>query len=284
MPQASTEVFPTPERLAEQQGELRLRNRLSKFVRGDARWKQPLQQALARLLQNDWSAVLFGGVLRDLAVSERVEVPRDADVVVYGPSRQDLENVFGDLVTHKNRFGGLRLRTQGWLIDIWRLQDTWAVKTGLVPAQGIEDLVRTTFFNIEAIAADIHTVKGRPRHVYSSRFFDAITEQTLDVNLEENPYPGLCVVRTILMAIRLDFLLSRRLASYVVKQASKISMTRLIEAQESHYGKIRIDESRIEMVVQSLSDQLARNSVERLRVPATRSEQLALWTYWQPTC
>jgi hypothetical protein len=261
-----------------------LRKRLSGFLGNHSAWKRPLRRALGRISENSWSAVIFGGVLRDLFLFGASEVPRDVDIVVEGVTTSDLEGVFHDLIVEKNRFGGLRLRIRGWLIDIWCFQDTWAIRNQVIKSQGLQDLVRTTFLNVEAVAAEINTVRGRRRQVFSSGFFDAVQGQVLDINLESNPHPALCVIRTIITAIRLDFFLSPRLATYVVEQTKKASLSQVMEAQESHYGKLRIRESRISAVVTSLAEQLTDVSTQRLKIPATRLEQLELWKYWDPAC
>ena len=284
MPRASIKASQMSDLDLPKDGAPVLRKRLSGFLANHSAWKGPLRRALRRITDNSWSAVIFGGVLRDLLIFGASEVPRDVDIVVEGVTASDLERVFRDLIFETNRFGGLRLRTKGWLIDIWCLQDTWAIRNKMVESVGLRDLVRTTFLNVEAVAADIGAVRGRPRRILSSGFFEAIEKQVLDINLESNPHPALCVIRTITTAIRLDFFLSPRLAKYIVEQTRKASVRRIMEAQESHYGKIRIREARISEVVASLVEQLVDASIQRLKIPATRMEQLELWKYWDPTC
>src|ERR1700736_2582933 len=98
-----------------------LRRRFSRFLANHTPWKLPLRKTLRRIDQNDWNAVIFGGVLRDLTLFGNAQLPRDVDVVVAGASSKDLEAAFKDLICDRIRFGGFRLRPRGWLIDIWAL-------------------------------------------------------------------------------------------------------------------------------------------------------------------
>jgi hypothetical protein len=263
---------------------LLLRRRLSDFLGNHSAWKRPLRRALKRIERNSWPAVIFGGALRDLIAFGKSRVPRDVDIVVHGVTTSDLEVVFRDLICERNRFGGLRLQTKGWQVDIWGLQDTWAFRNYHFESSGFDSLVRTTFLNVEAIAAEIQTTRGRKRKIFSAGFFEAIENQVLDINFEINPHPALCIVRSILMAIRLDFVLSRRLAEYLAEQMHSTTIAELMEVQEAHYGMVRIRKPRMQELLASISGQLSDQSIITVRLPATRLEQLDLWQYWTPAC
>ncbi|SRR6266403_619007 len=260
-----------------------LRGRLSRFLTDDAQWKSPLRASLRRITDNEWNAVIFGGVLRDLVLLGNSEVPRDVDVVV-DVTKTDLETVFVDLIHETNRFGGLRLRPKGWMIDIWALRDTWALREHLIGPITFDGLVQSTFLNVEAVAAELPTLPGRPRAVYSAGFFEAADKKVLDINFQPNPHPVLCVIRAITTAVRLNWLISRRLGAYILQHASSTSTGKLMTVQESHYGKIRIREKRMEEYLKSIDEQLRANYIEAIRLPATQVEQLQLSKYWTPVC
>src|SRR5438045_6730879 len=131
-----------PELLSTAPNVTTLRERLNRFLANDAEWKSPLRHALRRIADNSCTGVIFGGVLRDLTFVGGSEVPRDVDVVVDAITSDDLQSVFADLVYEKNRFGGLRLRTRGWMIDIWALNDTWAFREKLKEQVSFESLVQ----------------------------------------------------------------------------------------------------------------------------------------------
>jgi hypothetical protein len=261
-----------------------LRKRLNEFLRVRSEWKVPLIEALARLSEQPWPAVIFGGVLRDLTILGPSEVPRDVDIVVANARPEHLEEVFADLVHSKNRFGGLRLRTKGWLIDMWTLDSTWALRDRSDEFLTFDRLVQTTFLNVEGIAAEISPKPTQKRKLYSSSFFEAATDKILDISFEPNPHPSLCVVRSIMTAIRLNWVLSRRLSNYILHHAKLGSMKTLLQAQESHYGKIRIRETQMKEYLDSIKKQLNDTAAKTIRLPPTKSEQLSLSQYWTPVC
>jgi hypothetical protein len=252
-----------------------LRERLARFLTSQAASKAPLREALGRLEIHGWSAVIFGGVLRDLFVYGASETPRDVDVVILGASLSEFEHAFQDLIYEKTRFGGLRLRTKDWLIDIWRLGDTWAFREHLVPDVSFAQLVRTTFLNVEAIAAEIFTTQGKQRRIYSHGFLEAVKRRVVDINFEPNPFPALCVVRSLITAIKLNFSMSRRLAEYIVLHGIQTPNETLMQAQESHYGKIPIGSSRMAEYLSYIEHQLGAGS-DTIQLPTTRAEQLDL--------
>jgi hypothetical protein len=256
-----------------------LRERITRLLASHNESQAPLRLALKRLEQSNWPAVIFGGALRDLMVFGNSEAPRDVDVVVSGVAAADLERVFEDVIHERTRFGGLRLRTKGWLIDIWSLSDTWAFRQAGVMKPTFSELVHTTFLNVEAIAADIATRRGRSREIYTLGFFEAIERRVLDINFEPNPYPALCVVRSITTALRLKYSLSRRLAEYILRHAGAQPLEQLMKAQESHYGQVRIQQVRMLECLNSIEDQLRTKDAEVIRLPANRQEQLELATH-----
>jgi hypothetical protein len=264
--------------------ETMLRERLNRFLSNHSDSKVALREALNRIRENGWNAVIFGGVLRDLTVFGNSEAPRDVDVVVRDTNARDLETVFRDLIQAKNRFGGLRLRPTGWLVDIWALSDTWAFRERLKEPISFETLVETTFLNVEAIAAEIPTQLGRPRPIYSAGFFESVSRRVLDTSFEPNPHPALCVVRSITTALRLNWRMSKRLAAYIIQHATKIPVAQLMAVQESHYGKIRIQPARMLEYLRAINDQLQTDSICEIALPATQSEQLEFSKYWTPVC
>lgn len=273
-----------PESLVASSNSTILRERLNRFLANHSAWKLPLRKTLGRVGENSWTAVIIGGVLRDLVLFGNSEVPRDVDVVVGDTNAKDLERAFEDLIHERNRFGGLRLRSTGWMIDIWALRDTWAFREHLKEPVSFDSLVQTTFLNVEAVAAEIPTQHGRPRPIYSAGFFESITRKVLDINFEPNPHPDLCVIRSITTALRLNWRISKRLGAYIVQHASPIPLQKLMAVQESHYGRIRIQQTRMLEYLRAIDKQLHDNSVHEIRLPATQIEQLELSKYWTPVC
>lgn len=262
----------------------KLRKEFSRFLANDSPWKASLRRSLKTLKDHKWPSVVFGGVLRDLSILGPSELPRDVDVVVSGVSPSDLEEAFKDIVQEKNRFGGLRLRAGGWLIDIWSLHDTWAFREGYIAEVSFDSLVKTTFLNVEAAAIDVFAPPGKRREIYTHGFAEAIDSGVVDINFEPNPYPALCLIRSIFTAIRLRFRLSFNLAKYISRFSQDLPIEQLMRIQETHYGVVRIQQERMREYLQSIDTQLRSKDVGPIELPSTRAEQLLLSQYSPPAC
>lgn len=138
----------------------------------------------------DGDVYLFGGVLRDLALTGRKGFSSDVDLVVEGD--------WGHLVHYirrfdakLNKFGGYRLKVGGWPVDIWHAESTWAITRGFIAYRGISSLTDTTVLNWDAILMNWRT----KTFVFREGYFEDIAFRRLDIVLEKNPNPLGMVVR-----------------------------------------------------------------------------------------
>jgi len=253
--------------------EIILRARVSRFLNSRARLKAPLIGILRRFSERRLPAVIFGGALRDLMVHGPSTEPRDVDVVVDGASVEDLARLFQDVVVRRTRFGGLHLNVKGWMVDVWPLSDTWALRELRIGCRDFQALTLTTFLNVEAVVIDLTSRRMR-RQIYSSGFFEAIRTRTLDINLEENPFPELSAIRSLVTASTLKYGLSKRLARYVVHHVNSAPLEYSVEVQLGHYGRARLDTETIHAWLKIIREQMNTQSV--IRVPEEPS-QLPLW-------
>lgn len=204
-------------------------------------------------------------------------IPRDIDVVVGYTTNEDLTMTLMDRLTRRTRFGGLHLNSGGWLFDVWPLQETWAFREGHVTCQGFSDLPKTTFLDVEAVAVELNPKRGTARRVYTNGFFEAISSRTIDINLEENPCPELCVVRSLITAAKLGFALGPRLARYVAYHGKKASMEELVEFQQSHYGHVYCCRDELSVWIKSIEQQARHSKRLVARLPLPSHRQLKLW-------
>lgn len=223
-----------------------LRREVSRFCRHDHRlWKEPIVQTIRDLRAANWRAVFFGGTLRSLITSrlwyQRLGRPRDIDIVVKDADVSLIRSQFEQYLSRETHFGGLQLRRMNWQFDLWPLDRTWALVTDKVDQPVFDHLPQTTFFNVEAVAAEVWTNPGCTRIIYSGddQFFDGILRRILEVNREDNPFPSLCVVRALLLASGLDFRLGPRLSRYIAEHGVGLSEGHLEELQAKHYGRVR---------------------------------------------
>ena len=211
-------------------------------------WKKPILDVFQDLRQSKFQAVLFGGTLRSLLVSrifeDRPGRPRDIDVVVSGATLAQLEERFGDILTRRTRFGGLRLQSGVWQFDVWPVGETWAFKhdrrSG--PAN-FSALPKTTTFNLEAVAVEVWSHKGRPRAIFSGddQFFEGILARTIELNRSDNPFPELTVVRALILATELRFKIGPRLSTYIGDVGASMGQDAVESIQTSHYGSVRMN-------------------------------------------
>lgn len=119
--------------------------------------------------------VIAGGLLRSLVIGEP---PRDIDVITLGPIPPD--TVAG---ASQNAFRGYKLSLHKVSVDLWSVNDTWAVKEGLFPPTA-EGLIKSFFFNSEAVAIDPYN-----HQVVEAGFIDALRNGKLEILSSRPPFP-----------------------------------------------------------------------------------------------
>jgi hypothetical protein len=276
--------------------EQRLKRRFREFLsfQGDrptTALRLRIREVLDRVLERGWRAYIVGGTLRDVMLAPVSAFPRDVDLVISGCTEQEVEGAFHDLVNRRTRFGGLHLATHfsyggispscGQLIfDVWRLEDTWGIRhAGLPPT--IESFVRTPFLNIDSVAIELVPRKAR-RQVVECGFFESLSSRTLEINYAPNPFPALCIARSLIMAAKLEFLIGLSLARYIANYSEVSSVEDLLEAQVSHYGQVRCQRNELQRWLREIEAGLD-SGVDRIEVHTTPERQLELWNDWPPS-
>ncbi len=223
-------------------------------------------EVLTRTVRKGWRTYLVGGFLRDVIVRPHSRWPRDFDVIVEGCSWDELREVFIDIVSGHNRFGGLTLRRQTEVpslynapahdmdFDVWRLEDTWAVRHFELP-HTIESFVRTPFLNIDSVAISIGPGDDYLA-VFEHGFFDALKKKYVEVNQTSNPYPVLCAVRGLIMASTLNFFVGPKLAAFVYELATNVALEEFVATQIGHYGHIRSSREQLARWIEDVQSQL----------------------------
>ena len=213
-----------------------LRERLRRYL-GDnpGRRRRSLSRALAPLQEKGWPVYVFGGVPRDLMAGPRAR-PRDFDLVVDGVEVDEIERAFADVDVVRNRFGGLRVQSEGWAVDVWPVARTWAFTERRLPsAKGLPDLPRTTFLNVEAVAVELWGRATHGREVYESGFFEGFRQRVVELNLADNPHPEFAILRAFLVARKLRFRLGPRLVEHIQNGSSPALVSTMNELLWTHY-------------------------------------------------
>jgi hypothetical protein len=202
--------------------------------------------------------------------------PRDVDVVVQHGGAEDIERNFGPLIRRRTRFGGYVLGINGWRVDVWPLKQTWAIRSGIIHEADPRSLTRSTFLNVEAVAVSLRTHGARGRAVFENGFLEAVRTKSLDINLEANPYPALCVARSLILAATLDFSLSDRLVRYINERARSLDIEDLLRAQVSHYGFVRRYGEHLRAWLSLVRKHVHQGGSPGLRLPCVPYKQLDL--------
>jgi hypothetical protein len=174
-----------------------LTRELSRFINYKSREGERLGRAFAEILRKLPDTVVFGGMIREFALGHGERFESDIDLVTMS-DRSQLHSAIGEFHPIQNKFGGYRFVVgRGQHIDIWPFDETWAFRAGLVHGHELEDLVYTTFFNLDAA---IYHLSLRKLAV-SSAFVAGLKARVLDINLEQNPRPNSMATRACRLAL-----------------------------------------------------------------------------------
>jgi hypothetical protein len=198
-------------------------------------------------LEPHGNIAIFGGAVRDFLLHGLTASPRDLDIVV--STDLPLEIVIHEFPFRRNRFGGHKLNLQHRTVDIWLLENTWAFTTGLVQHIGPDTLPNTVFLNFDAVVYD-----WAKQELYADLFLKALETNTLDIVLEENPFPVVNIARAFVFKKRYGLSFSPRLVRYVHNWVQSVNdpVRDLREAMVSHYGSALLSEAELRIYVDQL--------------------------------
>ena len=238
-----------------------LRQRFAEFVSRRNAAVQPVLAALEKLRMRGWTAFVFGGVPRGVFGDGRRYQLRDLDLVFDDEHFAYFESAFEHCTLRRNSYGGLRLRIHDTAVDAWPLHSTWAFREGHVTEPSFEKLPSTTFLNIDGVIVEAVVPPGRKRRIYEHGFFAGWREKTLDINLRENPHPGICVARTLHISKRYGFKISHRLSIYIWEVLASRPIEETEAAQASHYGSVEFRSSELAEFRSRLEEYLSSGSL-----------------------
>jgi hypothetical protein len=241
-----------------------LRFRVREYMKRQS-WGIELKNAILRFEREGFSVFMVGGFLRDLMLHGMSAVPRDIDLVFNGASAEKVEYLFWNYKERKNRFGGMRLKLNKYPFDVWSLADTWAFRNKKVERVAISTFPQTTFLNVDAIA--FKWGGNSEDQIFSNGFFESIVSRTIEINLEENPFPETCVVRSLMMASMLHFSIGPRLAAYISRYSRRASLHELQRIQKEHYGYIGLDGEDLRCYFKAINAQLHRSKNAVVSLP-----------------
>ncbi|QDY99777.1 hypothetical protein FQ775_04970 [Nitratireductor mangrovi] len=153
--------------------------------------------------------------MRELHFLPPAQFTSDLDFVVEVQDAAAFKQVISHYDARPNKFGGYGLKFHGGIrIDFWSAQETWANVEGHKNVSRLEDVVETTFFNVDAILY----VLGENRLVAKEGTREALNERFLDVNLLPNPNPAGAAIRAIRKLVVHHMRASGSLLNFIAEQ------------------------------------------------------------------
>jgi len=255
-----------------------LRKNVSKFLRSPTSHRAPLSPFLRKISKLGGAAFFFGGTLRDLMLFGLGKHPRDIDVVVLSLSNR-LRSFLEPYIQKSTRFDGIEVELGHWDIDLWELSSTWAFRSGFFETEGFETLPKTTFLDVQAVAAKICSEPGSKGRIFEHGFFNAIHQKTIGINFEENPYPARCVLSALTTARKLNFSLSPGLVRYVLHHAARIDLKELCAHQQRQLGRVLFPVDTLHCWIKHLESSYRRyhSSCVKLPIKKTPGQNLLPW-------
>lgn len=178
--------------------------------------KYPLASEFFCHLENIGDIYLIGGVLREFRDYERIINLRDIDIII-NIKNSILWNDLIDKYPFKiNRFGGYKLYFKNLLVDVWKIEQTWAFRNNIIKCNSdeyVKYLNKTVFLNIDSIIYD-----WKREVWYDELYKNAMETKTIDVVLKENPELLLNIVRSLVLKDRYNMNFSDTLKDIIKNQ------------------------------------------------------------------
>lgn len=195
-----------------------LQKRLSGYLNRSTLARPQLSDTLKEIAFLLPETVIFGGMIREFALGNARGFFSDIDLVTLTP-RKELSDAVAKFAPVMNKFDGFRFVVNAHRFDIWSLADTWAFRQGLVTGRTFDDLLKTTFFNVDAAIFHLSTRELNFLEGYETW----IRERVLDINLSENHHPANMIRRVMSLVIFRQMGLTSELGNFVIKNDSLVS-------------------------------------------------------------
>jgi hypothetical protein len=181
-------------------------------------------------LSSKCDVYIFSGVIRNYFLN--IISSRDIDVVFEGNINVDslLQNY--DWV--RNSFGGYKIKINDMNIDMWQLQDTWALSYQKTIDYDLAKFIpNTAFFNFASIVYHYNNNK----FYHTPDFAKFIRDREIDITYYPNANIPLCIVNSFYYSDKLGLPLGDKLVTYI-KQKFRIESEDYTKVQIKHFGHI----------------------------------------------
>ena len=248
-----------------------LAKRVNRFLLREKNKDDRLTELL-KSLESRLFLYLFGGVVRDIAMYGNIEEPSDIDIVyVEDIAADEIESLLNTgFETERNRFGGFRISTKHWSVDLWSARNTWAIREGHCNYDGIHSLLNTTITNWESILYGINTGSV----ICNSDYFRNLQSRYVDVVCDKNPNSVGMYVR-----IARGFALggAKRFSSRAVRVLrhglNEYSFSDISSYERTHYRASFIDEATYDYLLTRANSVDSASGIVKME-PIKRTETL----------
>lgn len=145
---------------------------------------------------------LIGGVLREFIDVGDIKNLRDIDIVINTKNVNKFNEICLKYHAKKNSFDGYKMICTDLVVDVWRIEQTWAYREKIIiccEKDYLKNLTKTVFYNMDSIVYDIKEDKW-----YDSIYKEAKENNILDIVLEENPHIDLNILRGMILQSTYD--------------------------------------------------------------------------------
>ena len=199
--------------------------------------------SLIDFLCSNYKVIVFGGFVRDYLFKGEYNY-RDVDIVVDIKSdilKTAIKKYIEKAIISVNRFNGYKIQFENVSVDLWALEDTWAIKHKFF---GKEQLLDTVYLNIDAYAYDLST----NTYIDNCNIKPKPTE--IDIRFAINPNENLNLIRCLVLSKKYKLQISTLLQKKLIHFVNAHGNNNIIETlQIEHYGKIIIPTSEFESII-----------------------------------
>jgi len=237
-----------------------LRKRVARFIGKELAVLPPFHE-LMETAKSFGPIAVFGGLIRDLAFGYSREFSSDVDIVLNGMPADVLARHLAPYQAARNSFGGFRVPFGRWVFDLWTFETTWAFARGFVRGRELADLLRTTFFNWDAVLFELTTEELIARPSY----FADVEARLLAINLRQTPNELGAAVRAFRLIAEGGVSVAPDLAAFLHSQVRAYGIEEITAADAKRVGRRRLTKN----FVGSVAIGLAEHQTKRPEAPFT---------------
>lgn len=199
--------------------------------------------------------LIFSGVIRDFFLKRYKDI-RDLDFVL-GSFDEKTIDLIESKKFKKNSFGGYKVNIDSLDIDIWELENTWAIKNDKINPKLFKELTlpNSSFFNFSSIIYNFNNKK----FITTQKFEKFLESEKLNIVLEQNPLPELCLINTIYYKEKFKLKIDKNLKKYFVTNFEKFNEDDFLRIQKKHFGDIKYTYPFLKTYYEIFSNNLKKN-------------------------